>query len=83
MTIEPKKGINKKMIAIIAIIVISISTVAVAANYALSQKSTAKPDIPTISLTVIGSSGEQQVLNEQDIADLESYTADGGVKTSG
>jgi hypothetical protein len=83
MTIEPKKGISKKTIALIAIIIIAFSSVAVAANYMLTPKSTAKPDMPTISLTVIGSSGEQQVLNEQDIAALESYTAHGGVKTSG
>ncbi|MCW4017570.1 MAG: molybdopterin-dependent oxidoreductase [Candidatus Bathyarchaeota archaeon] len=39
--------------------------------------------LPAMTLTMIGANGEQVVLNADDMAALESYTSDGGYKSSG
>jgi len=82
MTSTTKTGkFNKKILALILIIVV-VSSVAAAA-YILSQQSNSPSTLPSMSLTLIGSENQQKVLTEQDIAALESYSAQGGFKTSG
>ncbi|MDT8781650.1 MAG: hypothetical protein IAX22_03250 [Candidatus Bathyarchaeota archaeon] len=70
---------NIKIIAIIVIIIIAVSSV-VTAQYILSKSNI---ELPEMTLTVIGSNGEQKTLNKQDILALEAFTAKGGLKTSG
>jgi len=70
---------NIKIIAIIVIIIIAVSSV-VTTQYMLSKSNI---ELPEMTLTVIGSNGEQKTLNKQDILALEAYTAKGGLKTSG
>ncbi|MCW3999694.1 MAG: hypothetical protein NWE93_05605 [Candidatus Bathyarchaeota archaeon] len=82
MTTQPKKGINTKIIAAIAIIIIAISLSAVAAQYMLNQQTQPPLELPDMTLTLVGSDGQQQTLTKTDILSLQAYTADGGIRTS-
>jgi len=82
MTSKPKTAINTKILAAVAITIVAVAAVAVAAVYMLSQPSNSPSTLPSMSLTLIGSNGQQKVLTEQDIAALEAYSAQGGLKTS-
>ncbi|MCW3982864.1 MAG: hypothetical protein NWE96_02595 [Candidatus Bathyarchaeota archaeon] len=74
------KNFNTKIIAAIIITIIVISSAVVAAQYLLSKPSS---ELPDMTLTLIGSNGQQKTLNKQDILALESYTSKGALKTSG
>jgi hypothetical protein len=83
MTSETKKTRwNKKFLALIAVIIIIVASASGAAVYLLS-KSSSTVSLPAISLTLVGTNGQQKVLNEKDIEGLQSYTAKGGLKSSG
>ena len=79
MTSQAKK-FNTKTLAAIIITIIAISSAVVAAQYILSKPSS---ELPDMTLTLIGSEGQQKTLNKQDILSLESYTSQGALKTSG
>jgi DMSO/TMAO reductase YedYZ molybdopterin-dependent catalytic subunit len=76
--------LNTKLIAsiIIIIIIVLVSTAAVAAEYMLTQPPK-NNETPAVALSLIGSSGQTMNLTYQDILALESYSAQGGYKTSG
>jgi DMSO/TMAO reductase YedYZ molybdopterin-dependent catalytic subunit len=83
VTSEAKKpGWNKKILASIVVIIIIIAAASGAAVYFLS-KSSGTVNLPTMSLTLVGANGQQKVLDEKDIVGLQSYTAKGGLKSSG
>jgi hypothetical protein len=73
-------AINKKIIAVTVIVIIAVASVA-GAVYIFNKP--ANPTLPSMSLTLIGSSGQQRVLTETDIAALTPIVEKGGLKTSG
>ena len=92
MNSKIKGKFDTKIVAAVAIIIIVVAAVAAWQGGVFSQPSnspspspSASPAItlPDMALTVIGASGEQVVLNANDMAALEAYTADGGYKSSG
>ncbi|XES76660.1 MAG: hypothetical protein ACBZ72_10820 [Candidatus Bathyarchaeia archaeon] len=98
MSSQTKGKFNTQVIAVIAIIVIVVAAVAIWQSGVFSQPESSPSPSPTINptsnpsptvvlpdmtLTVIGATGEQVVLNAQDVAALEAYTANGGYKSSG
>ena len=80
MNSQPKGKFSKKLLAAIAIIVIVIAAAAVIFEYNLLQP---QSNLPAMTLTVVGADGQQKELNQKDMAALESYTANGGFKSSG
>jgi DMSO/TMAO reductase YedYZ molybdopterin-dependent catalytic subunit len=80
MNSKPKGKFNKKLLAAIAIIIIVIAAAAVVFEYTLLQP---QSNLPAMTLTVVGADGQHKELNQKDIASLESYTANGGFKSSG
>ncbi len=83
MTSQTKTGkFNKKISAAIIIVIIVLSLSAVAAQYMLAQ-SASNGNLPSMSITLIGSDGQQKILTEKDILALEPYTSKGGFKSSG
>ena len=83
MTSEAKKPRwNKKILASIVVIIIVVAAASGAAVYFLS-KSSGTVNLPAMSLTLVGANGQQKVLDEKDIVGLQSYTAKGGLKSSG
>ena len=83
MTSEAKKPrLNKKILASIVVIIIVVAAGSGAAVFLLSKPSSSV-SLPAMSLTLVGANGQQKVLNEKDIVGLQSYTAKGGLKSSG
>ena len=83
MTSETKTNtFNKKILAAIIIIIIVVAASVVAAEYVLQQPSS-NANLSPLTLTLVGADGQKKVLNEKDLAGLESYTANGGFKSSG
>ena len=80
MNSQPKGKFSKKLLAAIAIIVIVIAAAAVIFEYNLLQP---QSNLPAMTLTVVGADGQQKELNQKDMAALESYTSNGGFKSSG
>lgn len=80
MNSQPKGKFNKKILAVIAIIIIVIAAAAAVYEYTLLQP---QSNLPAMTLTVVGADGQQKELNQKDLAALESYTANGGFKSSG
>ncbi|MCW4006414.1 MAG: hypothetical protein NWF04_07460 [Candidatus Bathyarchaeota archaeon] len=87
-----KAAVKMQVIAVLAIIVIGVSAIAIwqAPNLlepsdSPSPSPSASPAVtlPEMTLTVIGATGEQVVLDENDIAELETYTGPSGYKSSG
>jgi DMSO/TMAO reductase YedYZ molybdopterin-dependent catalytic subunit len=75
---------DKKIIAIAAVIIVIIA--AVASWQLLLNQPNGEGSSVTLSpltLTVVGAGGEQVVLDENNITDLTSITSRGGYKTSG
>ncbi len=93
MNSQTKSKFNAKLLAaIVAIIIVIAAVIAWQGTSLFSQPSsspspspTSSPAItlPDMTLTILGASGQQVVLNSNDIAALESYTSDGGFKSSG
>jgi hypothetical protein len=75
---------DKKIIAIAAIIIIIVASVA-SWQLLLNQPSSGEPSVtlPPLTLTVVGAGGEQVVLDENNITELTAITSLGGYKTSG
>lgn len=83
MTAPAKKGkLNTKILAAIAIIIIVVSISAVAAQYMLA-KPAQNSQLPTMTLTLVGSDGTTKTLTEIDIAALEAYTGQGASRSGG
>jgi DMSO/TMAO reductase YedYZ molybdopterin-dependent catalytic subunit len=83
MTSEAKKTIwNKKILTSIVVIIVIVASASGAAVYLLS-KSSSTVSLPAMSLTLVGADGQKKVLSETDIVSLQSYTAKGGLKSSG
>ncbi|MCW4015060.1 MAG: molybdopterin-dependent oxidoreductase [Candidatus Bathyarchaeota archaeon] len=72
---------DKKIIAIATVIIVIVA--AVASWQLLLQPNQDTIDLEPLTLTVIGVNGEQVVLDENNITDIESITSPGGYKTSG
>jgi hypothetical protein len=87
MTSQPKKSkINIKLIASIVIIITVVSLASVTAQYMLSQppqQQQPNSQLPNMTLTLIGSNGQQQNLTKQDLLAIEPYSAKGGIKSHG
>ncbi len=84
MTSQTKKAkINTKLIAGIVIIIIIVASAAVVAQYILPPPQQKSSELPDMTLTLIGSAGQQQNLTKQDILALEPYSAKGGMKVHG
>ena len=80
----PKGKLSKKLLATIIIVVVIVASASAAAAYMLSKSSSSNtPNLPAMSLTLVGADGTQKVLTQTDIAGLKSYTANGGFKSSG
>jgi flagellar basal body-associated protein FliL len=75
MTSPTKGKFNTKLIAAIIIIVIVVSLAAVTAQYMLSQPQQQSSELSEMTLTLIGSAGQQRNLTKQDILALEPYSA--------
>jgi hypothetical protein len=73
--------LKKSALAVIISISVVLSGMFVWQNQLLFQVQ-ASPDLPPMTLTVVGSDGNQVILNETDIGNLESYRAYGGYKNS-
>jgi DMSO/TMAO reductase YedYZ molybdopterin-dependent catalytic subunit len=85
--VNTEKKVNSKMDKrIIAIAVIIIVIVAAVASWQLllNQPSTeTNVELDPLTLTVVGADGQETVLDENTILDLEAVTVPGGYKTSG
>ncbi|HVO36788.1 MAG TPA: CARDB domain-containing protein [Candidatus Acidoferrum sp.] len=73
--------LEKSMFAVIVSISIVLSGMLAWQNQ-LPFQVQASPELPPMTLTVVGSDGSQLALNETDIGNLESYRAYGGYKNS-
>jgi hypothetical protein len=80
---EPKtKILNKKLLAIAVIIIVVVAVVGSWAIYQQSPNSTkTEVTLPTLSLTIVGASGQQVVLDSSKFAAYMSLTANGGYKS--
>ena len=84
MTSETKTStFNKKILATIIIIIIVVAASVVLQQNTCSQQPSSNANLSPLTLTLVGADGQQKVLNEKDLAALESYTANGGFKSSG
>ncbi|MFA5364162.1 MAG: hypothetical protein WC325_03160 [Candidatus Bathyarchaeia archaeon] len=77
---------NKKILALAAIIIVIVASVA--AWQLLIPNNESNPNDSTVvlspfTLTVIGANGEQQVFDENTLLELDPVTLSGGIKTSG
>ena len=72
---------NKKFLALIVAIIIVVASASGGAVYLLSKSSSVS--LPAMSLTLVGANGQEKVLDKKDIVGLQSYTAKGGLKSSG
>jgi hypothetical protein len=75
---------DKKILAIAAVIIIIVSAVA-SWQLLLKTDQTGEPtvELPPLTLTLVGANGEQVVLDENSLVELDSITSAGGYKTSG
>lgn len=83
--LETKSKSRTKVITIGLIVIIVLAAVVVVALQ-LSRSATSQSKtipLPAMSLTVIGATGNQVVLNSSSIAKLASHSAYGGLKSSG
>jgi hypothetical protein len=80
MNSQRKGKFNKKLLAGIVIVIIIVAVAGVVLEYTVLQP---QSNLPAMTLTVVGADGQQKELNQNDIAALESYTANGGFKSSG
>lgn len=87
-----KSTFSKQLIAVIVIIVVAAAAIVAwqapalfGASESPSPSPSASPSVnlPDMTLTVIGVTGQEVVLTAEDMADLESYTAPSGYKSSG
>jgi hypothetical protein len=83
MVSETKTSKLDRKILVATMIIVVIVALA-AALYMVSQSQThSNATLPSMSLTLVGADGQHKVLNQIDIAALQSYTDKGGFKTSG
>jgi hypothetical protein len=74
-----KNKFNKKMFAIAIIIIVIMAAVVSWQIYEQSSSATkTKVILPTLSLTLVGTNGQQLILNSSQLAALQSYSATGG-----
>ena len=79
-----KRKFNKKLLALFFIIIVVVAVVVSWQIYWRSSKATkSKIILPALSLTLIGASGQQEILNSSELAALKSYTATGGYSRGG
>ncbi len=74
---------NKKILAIAVILIVIVAVVAAWQVPPLLTGGNKNPNVPSLSLTLKGATGEEKVLDETDFADLTAITSQGGYKTSG
>jgi hypothetical protein len=77
---------NKKIMAIVIIIIIAVGTVGVIVwHLGLFQtgQPAANANLPPLELTVVGATGDQVTLNETSMASLPQIESCGGFKSSG
>jgi hypothetical protein len=75
---------DKKILAIAAVIIVIVAAVAswqLLLNQPASEEQTVT--LSPLALTVVGANGEQVVLDEKSLVELDSITSAGGYKTSG
>jgi hypothetical protein len=85
MTAPTKKSeFNRKILAAIIIVIVAIASASAAAAYVVSQspKRSSNTNLPSMSLTIVGADGQRKVLNQTDIAAMQSCTGKGGLKKS-
>lgn len=76
-----KKGISKsKILFTIIIITVIVSASIIAAQYTLN---TSANNLPSMTLTLIGSDGTTKTLSENDIVALQPYKGQGASRSSG
>jgi hypothetical protein len=77
---------DKKILAIAAVIIVIVAAVA-SWQLLLTNNQPENQESPVVlsplTLTVVGANGEQTVLDENSLVDLNAITAGGGYKTSG
>ena len=84
MASQPKKKSHLKLIAATVIIIIATSLAAGTSQYLLSQPKKPNNTKPSaMTLTLIGSNGQQQNLTQNDIMALQSCSGQGGFIKSG
>jgi len=74
---------NKKILAIAVILIVIVAVVAAWQVPPLLTGGNKNLNVPSLSLTLKGATGEEKVLDETDFADLTAITSQGGYKTSG
>ncbi len=79
-----KSKFNQKLLAITVIIIVVVAVVVSWQIYRQSSNATkTKVILPALNLTLIGANGHQKILNSNELAALESYTASGGYSEKG
>ncbi|PVX26366.1 MAG: hypothetical protein CW691_01655, partial [Candidatus Bathyarchaeum sp.] len=74
---------DKKIIAIAAVIIVIVASIASRQLILQPGNEESNVVLSPLTLTVVGASGEQVVLDENNITDLTAITSRGGYKTSG
>jgi hypothetical protein len=78
-----KSRFNKKLTAIIFIIIVVVAVVVSWQIYGRSSTAKSQVTLPALSLTLMGAGGQEKILNSNELAALKSYTANGGYRGEG